>query len=526
MLRSPARHGFCGTLVLLAALFWAASPARASDKGSALLDKATEAKLSAESLTDLNQVINLCRESIEAGLDEENQKFAREILASTLSQRAEVICLELFDRPVTPNRAQRLVRMALSDLEETIQINAEQPQSQFLLGRLYAHLGETKKGLAALDEAVRLSDSDPAAKSKALMIRAGLKSDPAARQADCDEAVKLTPKDPAVLRFRGMNYLTQNNIQLAIADFDAAIQLDPDDPDTYEARGMAQAAADKLDEAMASFSKAIELEPNSPTALLHRSRLRAMKGDFPAALADVETAMKLRPGSVQALLLHASLLGTTGKFDQALAELNVLRQVLPDSPDVLLQLAALYQASKQPEKAIDVFDHLIAQDPQNAAALRGRGDTNLNRGKQAEAVADYKEAVKIDPQNSGALNNLAWVLATSPDDTLRDGKRAIELATQACEVTEYKQAYILSTLAAGYAETGDFDTAVTWSKKAVALGTDQTKAQLEQELASYQEKKPWREVAPPEAPAVDDTAQPTSDAAPSREDTARAKRGS
>ena len=70
------------------------------------------------------------------------------------------------------------------------------------------------------------------------------------------------------------------------------------------------------------------------------------------------------------------------------------------------------------------------------------------------------------PEESGLLNNLAWVLATSPNDKVRDGKRSIELATKACELTEYKEAHILSTLASGYAEEGDFETAKKWSAKA------------------------------------------------------------
>jgi hypothetical protein len=67
------------------------------------------------------------------------------------------------------------------------------------------------------------------------------------------------------------------------------------------------------------------------------------------------------------------------------------------------------------------------------------------------------------------------------------------LGTQACEVTEYKQAHILSTLAAGYAETGQWDEAIKWSTKAVEAGEGSVKEQLEKELASYKEKKPWRE---------------------------------
>lgn len=93
------------------------------------------------------------------------------------------------------------------------------------------------------------------------------------------------------------------------------------------------------------------------------------------------------------------------------------------------------------------------------------------------------------------LNNLAWLLATSPEDNLRNAKRAIELATKACELTEYKRAHILSTLAAGYAESGDFDAAIKWSKKALEVGKNdgQIGEQLEEELKSYQARKPWRE---------------------------------
>ena len=90
---------------------------------------------------------------------------------------------------------------------------------------------------------------------------------------------------------------------------------------------------------------------------------------------------------------------------------------------------------------------------------------------------------------------LAWVLATSPDDGVRNAKRSIELATKACELTEYKQAHILSTLASGYAESGDWETAIKWSTKAVEAGHDneETEDQLKKELESYKEKKPWRE---------------------------------
>ncbi len=92
------------------------------------------------------------------------------------------------------------------------------------------------------------------------------------------------------------------------------------------------------------------------------------------------------------------------------------------------------------------------------------------------------------------------MLATSPVDELRDGKRAIELATKACELTKYKLAHILSTLAAAYAETGDFPTAIKWSEKGVAIGREDQQEPLAKELESYRAGKPWRELLSEENP--------------------------
>jgi tetratricopeptide (TPR) repeat protein len=494
-----------------------------NEDGQSLLDQATDTKLAAENVADLNQVIKLCQDALKAGLDEGNTKFANGLLASTLTQRAELVCHELFEQPVTPNRGRKLVQMALADLEQTLKIDSEQGEAQYLIGRLYAHLGEGEKALKALDEAVRLSADEPQTKARALIIRANLKQDADQRQADYDEAVKLTPRDANVLRFRGMHYLTQNKLDAAIADLDAAIELDPKDADTHEARGVALSLAQKYDEALESFNKAIELEPNEAAAYTHRARIRAMKGDMPAALADVERSLKLLPGSVAALQLHASLLGNAGKFEEALTDLNVLRRAMPDNPELLLHIASVYQAAKQPHKAIATYDHIVETHPKVAAAFRGRADAHLSAGNQAQAVADYEAALQLEPKNSGVLNNLAWVLATSPEKKLRDGKRSIDLAKLACEVTEYKQAHILSTLAAGYAETGDFETAITWSKKAVESGGEEIKSQLNKELESYQAGKPWREASPPPDAAADQAAQPEKNAAPGNEDTARTK---
>jgi Tfp pilus assembly protein PilF len=125
----------------------------------------------------------------------------------------------------------------------------------------------------------------------------------------------------------------------------------------------------------------------------------------------------------------------------------------------------------------------------------------LNSGRRGDAASDYERALKLQPHDVGILNNFAWVLATAPEDKLRDGHRALALATSACRRTEYKQDYILSTLAAAYAETGDFDSARKWAARAVEAKPSEhaeasRKDELKKELESYKANKPWREALP------------------------------
>ena len=153
-------------------------------------------------------------------------------------------------------------------------------------------------------------------------------------------------------------------------------------------------------------------------------------------------------------------------------------------------------AGNQSAKAIDVFSEVLQaelEEAQKGVACRGRADAYLNIGEHRKAIADYEVALQLFADDSGILNNFAWVLATSPEDELRDGKRALEMGLKACELTEYKQSHILSTLAAAYAETGDFDSALKWSQKSVDSADEDIKEQLKQELESYHQKKPWRE---------------------------------
>jgi tetratricopeptide (TPR) repeat protein len=318
-----------------------------------------------------------------------------------------------------------------------------------------------------------------------------------------------------------------NRIDDALADFDAALKIDDKDASNYEARGIALGLLQRYKEARESFSRMAELLPETALPLLQRARMNALMQNFDESVEDANRALEIEPENVDGLILRSQALALAGKASEAIPDADRALELKPDSDDVVriwamvtekagntetaieelrkqvefnpddsvawLQLGLLYGVEHQSVKAIDAFTAAIKTDREREFTYQVRADTYLGRGMQKEAIADYEQSLKLDEANSGVLNNLAWVLATSPEAKLRDGGRAIALATKACELTSYKQAHILSTLAAAYAETGDFKTAKEWSQKSIDIGEDKLKDQLRKELASYEREEPWRE---------------------------------
>ena len=170
---------------------------------------------------------------------------------------------------------------------------------------------------------------------------------------------------------------------------------------------------------------------------------------------------------------------------------------------VLRRLGDLLCEQGKSHEGIARYDMALQIDPDHTPTLINRGCTFYELGEYRNAIADYERILEVanvrrtmldeDNAEEHALNNLAWLLATATDE-FRDGQRAVELATKACELTDYASAMNMGTLAAAYAEIGDFESAVKWSEKAIELEPDPiARERSAKHLASYRSGRPWRE---------------------------------
>lgn len=531
----------------LSLLMVSGAAARAENDGQEDMDKATQLKIAAESVDDLAAVIERLDTALEKGLDKENEELARQMLISTLMQRGELYSAALFNlAPQDPQRGLRLMQFrswALSDFQRALEIDNKLWEAQLQIGKLQTlPLGDEGAARRAFTQVIKSKEATPEEKGEAYALRSGLQKDDEKRTEDLNKAVELMPKKVDYLRMRGEYLYGKEKYNEALADIDEAIKLEDDHMATHEMRGMILLGLEKYDEALVSFNRASELEPQAAVPYQHRAQLYRQKGDLEnavtqltkalelspdnaatllirstiylelkqvdKALADVDQAIKAAPRLPQPYMMRAEILAASDRIDEAIEQLDQLVKQVPGNVQLLNRLGSFYLIAGRPRKTIETLTQAIELEPENFNALRFRGDAHLNIGQHAEAVADFDKALAIQSEDESLLNNFAWVLATSPDDTVRNGKRAVELAMKASEMTGHQTPHVLSTVGAAYAETGDFEAAKKWSKQAVDIErkalelatTDEERAklkndleQLEKEYANYEQSKPVRE---------------------------------
>jgi tetratricopeptide (TPR) repeat protein len=208
---------------------------------------------------------------------------------------------------------------------------------------------------------------------------------------------------------------------------------------------------------------------------------------------DFFTEELKRNPTARGYMMQGMMLALKNEIEPSLAAFNEAIRLNPQMQDAYSNRAAVWNAKQEHDKAIADCGEAIRLDPQYALAYLNRGVAWKARGGYDRAIADFDECIRLDPQDGRPWNSRAWIEATCPDPTWRNGKKAVVDATKACELTKWRAANCLDSLAAACAETGDFTAAVKWQTKALELASEKKKADYQSRLEQYNAHEPYRE---------------------------------
>ena len=217
------------------------------------------------------------------------------------------------------------------------------------------------------------------------------------------------------------------------------------------------------------FGRALEITPDDDVALNNYCLELFNQGRYEEAAARLSAALKTKPKLVPALMQLGIARSMQGRTDEALRAFSKAVQDAPNNAMAHNNLGYFLSQQGRNEQAVRELQAAVHLQPDYAAAFVNLADTCRKLGRTAEATGYYRQAIRLEPDTLGPLNNLAWLLATSPDARLRNGAEAVPLAARACALTKYKHPLALATLAAACAETGRFQEATGYAEQAQAL---------------------------------------------------------
>ena len=294
----------------------------------------------------------------------------------------------------------------------------------------------------------------------------------------------------------GYALLRKGQANEAIIHFQKALEMQPDFAEARNTLGDCFLQIGRVNEAIVQFQKVLEIKPDFSEAYNNLGYSFLQLGRPNEAVTNFQKALELNPDFAKAWNNLGYALFQMGRVNEAIPHFQRALVIKPDFAEAELNLGvALYQSGRVDEAVVH-FKKAVALQPRLTQAYNDLGNAYRRKGMATEAMAYYQRAMALEPPFIPAQMNLAWMLATWPDASVRDGDKAVALAEQADQYSGHKDPRTLRTLAAAYAEVGRFPEASVTAKQAMALAVAQSDAaltnELQTEIGLYQKNSPCR----------------------------------
>ncbi len=232
-------------------------------------------------------------------------------------------------------------------------------------------------------------------------------------------------------------------------------------------------------------------KPSATTAL---ALLEAVDATWPLRLA---TKMGMNTSFAPLQLEIGGILEKRRQMDAAIAAYREAIRLQPKLMMSYYRLGLALTTVGRYEEAVQACHDALKQTPDDVQAITIMAQAFEKAGDAASAIAQYRRVMELKPDARGPANNLAWLLATQPNRSLRNGAEAVRLAERAAAASKYAAPEALDTLAAAYAETGNYPKAVEFAEKAhrlfVDAGLSAEAEAISTRLRNYQSGQPFRE---------------------------------
>ncbi len=284
--------------------------------------------------------------------------------------------------------------------------------------------------------------------------------------AECRKALELRPTFAEAHNTMGTIRLREGRLQEALACFQEAARHDPTYPDAYHGMADVYFKEGRFAEAESAAREAVRLWPTHLGGHYILASALHNQGRWTEAIAAYRRLQELKPDFFSAHRNLGNALVAQGDLPAAAHEFRRALEIQPHNPDVHNALALILLSQKNSVEASNHFARALSAQPTNGIANYQIALLLDGAGRRAQAIPHYRAALAANPDLPDVLNNLAWLLATSADTGLRNGSEAVYLAQRACTLTDSNEPQLLGTLAAAYAEAGQFPEAVSTAEKA------------------------------------------------------------
>jgi tetratricopeptide (TPR) repeat protein len=385
---------------------------------------------------------------------------------------------------------------AIPEWEKALTMSPADARAHNNFGQTLVHAGKSDAAIAEFRKAVAAKPLYPEAQSNLAIALAG-----AGHSNEAIEHFKLAIEaNPAFAEAHsnlGHVLAEQGKIPEAIEEYEQALAVNPDYAEAHNNLGFALASAGRMDEAIEQYNLALKSDPKYAHAYNNLGLALAIQGKVDDAIGEFQKAIELDDeyAAAEGNLGHA--LEEKDRFDEAIQHLTRALAIGPDSAEVEKNLGLALAEKGQVDDSIPHFQRAIALSPRMTEAHSYLGTAMIMKGNRTEARAEWRVALQSEPNNVRVLNDLSWLLSTAPEPALRSGAEAVRLASHGVELTHQQDPMLLGTLAAAFAEAGDFDQAIATEQRAQDLARNQGNSRLvsllEGRLALFEQHTPIRQ---------------------------------